>query len=113
MVSFSFIIGTNIDEEFTYHVVKVWLLFDCHKISEQRKLKFGNYMNVVDPLQNIEKLLGCLCLPWSIDKFYARPPQDLEPNKSQTEWFDIVELYSIQSVLQVVHQKYGRFDDVL
>lgn len=106
--SFALIRGTNVDGEFTYHVVQVRALFHCDISGVTKELAFVKYMDVVKPLDGAEQILGCVCLRWSTDDDvdYSILDNSVNARKPPAQWFDIVDYDNIQSVVQVVRQRY-------
>lgn len=87
--------------DFTYHIVQVRVLFRCRQGKEQKQLTFFRYMDVTEPLDSTEDLLGCVVLHWSTnnDVKYAYMQVVLNPKEPPAPWNDIVDFENIKSVV--------------
>lgn len=70
-------------------------------------------MDVVELLDGMKDLLGCVVLRWSTyyDVKYTNMQVLLSRKEPPKSWYDIVDFQNITSVVQVVRKKYGTPDD--
>ena len=60
--SFVIVLGRTLHGEGTYFIVQVRALFYVRQNGELKGMAFVKYMDVVEPLDTTEKMLGSLCL---------------------------------------------------
>lgn len=89
---FSTIDGTDVVEDFAYHIVQGRVLLSCRDAEEQKQLGFITCMDYLEPLNSTGDLLGCAVLRWSTDDYisYINLKVVLDPNEPSAPGCDIV-----------------------
>lgn len=106
--------GRTESGEPSYYVVQVRALFFAFQDVQQKEMALVKYLDVVKPFDNTESLLDCLCVKCGTDDDidYKTLYVSLNTTKPPAPWFDVVEFNCIISVVQVVRQMFGMWDDV-
>lgn len=91
-------------------IAKVVLLFSSKGQADrsERKYAFLQYMECTEPLDGIDKELGCVCLRWSTtDEIYHTISEDENREFAVGEWFGLEPLSAIREVVHVVRKNYS------
>jgi len=101
-------VNTEGRNENIYWIGQARLLF-WHVVDNiPKEFAMIRFMETTKPLDELEATLGCIILRWSTDDGidYTKRKQLYEVNHPPSGWYDIIEVSSIVSVVQVVKLRY-------
>lgn len=96
-------------ENLTYHFVQIRELFQCRQRDEQKHLALVTYMDVVEPFDSTEDLIGCPGQQGSANNDSSNISMPVVPNPKETPapWCNIINFQNVKSVVQIVRRNHG------